>query len=136
MERSPFNGQSALKKENIEGSKWAIVGLDVNWPEIEKLYGKYGLPPEIGNHTWRDSIPLYTNNKNSQIGYATSGTWSPILKKNIALATIEKKYDKPGTEVQLEMTIEHVRHTVTAIVSKPQFYNPKRKTSNPNTKKS
>ncbi|MDH4057340.1 MAG: hypothetical protein OEU76_01180, partial [Cyclobacteriaceae bacterium] len=62
--------------------------------------------------------------------------WSPILKKNIALATIEKKYDVPGSKLHIERTVEHKRHTVSAIVSKPQFYNPERKTSNPNNKKS
>ena len=66
-----------------------------------------------------------------QAGYATSGTWSPILKKNIALATLESKYAKIGSELQIEMTVEHVHHTVSAIVCKPQFYNPERKTSNP-----
>ena len=132
LNRAPFNGQAALKKENDEGSKWAIVGLDINWPEIESLYNKHGLPPEIGSHAWRKSIPLYTNkDKSTQIGYATSGTWSPILKKNIALATIEKKYDKIGSELQIEMTVEHKRYTVSARVCKPQFFNPKRKTSNP-----
>ena len=54
-----------------------------------------------------------------QVGYATSGTWSPILKKNIALATIQTGYHEAGTELQFEMTVEHTRHTVTATVHKP-----------------
>ena len=137
LDRDSFNGQAALKEESEQGSKWAVVGLDISWPEIEFLYNKHGLPPEIGSHAWRKSIPIYTaSDKNHQIGYATSGTWSPILKKNIALATVEKKYDKIGREVQIEMTVEHKRHTVSAIVCKPQFYNPKRKTSNPNSQRS
>ena len=137
LNRIPFNGQAALKAEKEKGSKWAIVGLDIDWPQIEALYNKYGLPPEIGYHSWRSSVPIYTStDKKNQIGYATSGTWSPILKKNIALATVQKKYDTIGSELQIEMTVEHKRYTVSAIVCKPQFFNPERKTSNPNSKKS
>ena len=137
LNREPFNGQDALKAEKEQGSKWAIVGLDIDWPQLEYLYNQCGLPPEIGSHAWRSSIPVYTGkDKKNQIGYATSGTWSPILKKNIALATVEKAYDKIGSELQIEVTVEHKRHTVSAIVSKSQFFNPERKTSNPNSKKS
>lgn len=137
LDRAPFNGQAALKAEKEQGSKWAVVGLDINWPQIETLYNKYGLPPEVGSHAWRSSIPIYTDTgKSTQAGYATSGTWSPILKKNIALATIQKKYDTPGSELQIEMTVEHKRHTVSATVCNPQFFNPERKTSNPNSRKS
>ncbi|MDH4069780.1 MAG: hypothetical protein OEV30_05095, partial [Ignavibacteria bacterium] len=66
-----------------------------------------------------------------QIGYATSGTWSPILKKNIALATIETGFSEPGTGVQIEKTVEHIRYTVSATVRSPQFFDPERKRSNP-----
>ena len=91
LNRDPFNGQKALKAEKDKGSNWAIVGLDINWEEIEALYNKYGLPPEIGSSAWRDSIPIYTQrDKKNQVGYATSGTWSPILKKNIAFKVVSK----------------------------------------------
>lgn len=137
LDREPFNGQAALKAEKEKGSSWAIAGLDINWEQIEHLYNQHGLPPEIGSHSWRKSIPIYTDgSKMVQTGYATSGTWSPILKKNIALATLESKYAKVGSELQIEMTVEHKRHTVSAIVCKPQFFNPERKTSNPKSTKS
>ncbi len=132
LDREPFNGQKALRREKEEGSQWAFVGLDIDWPETEALYERHSLPPEISNAAWRMSIPIYWDPDGTrQIGYATSGTWSPILKKNIALATIEAEYQEVGTEVQFEMTVEHKRHTVTATVAKPQFFNPARKTSNP-----
>lgn len=137
LERDPFNGQAALQKEKLQGSTWAIVGLDINWPQLEELYFKCGLPPVIGSHAWRSSIPIYTDrDRQTQVGYATSGTWSPILKKNIALATIQKQYDKMGSELQIEVTVEHKRYTVSAIVTKSQFYNPEHKTSNPKGQKS
>ena len=137
LNREPFNGQAALKMEKEKGSKWAIVGLDIDWSQIESLYNRHGLPPEIGNRAWRGSIPIYTGkDKKTQVGYATSGTWSPILKKNIAIATVEKKHNMIGNKLQIEMTVEHKRFTVSAIVSKPQFFNPERKTSNPDSQKS
>lgn len=137
LERDPFNGQAALRAERVRGSTWSIVGLDINWPQLEELYYKCGLPPVIGSHAWRSSIPIYTDrDKQTQVGYATSGTWSPILKKNIALATIQKQYDKLGSELQIEVTVEHKRHTVSAIVTHLQFYNPEHKTSNPKSRKS
>ena len=132
LKRSNFNGQAALMQEKEEGSIWAMVGLDINWPELEAVYNKYGLPPEVDGHAWRTSIPIYDNNDhNKQIGYATSGTWSPSLKKNIAIATIQKKYDTPGKRIQFEVTVEHTRHLVSAIVGPTQFFNPERKRSNP-----
>jgi aminomethyltransferase len=132
LKRDPFNGQAALQAEKRNGSKWAIVGLDIDWPQLEELYYKKGLPPVIGSHAWRSSIPVFADkDRKNQAGYATSGTWSPILKKNIALATLEKRYDTIGSELQFEVMVEHKRHTVSAIVTKPQFYNPERKTSNP-----
>ncbi len=132
LDRIPFIGQKALKAEKAAGSEWAVVGLDINWPEVESLYAKYDLPPEIDTHAWRSSIPLYADKtKRKQIGYATSGTWSPLLKKNIALATIQSDYSTIGKEIQIEATVEHVRHTVTASVHRPQFFNPERKTSIP-----
>ena len=132
LKRDTFNGQAALQAEKQNGSKWAIVGLDIDWPQLEELYYKRGLPPVIGSHAWRSSIPVFADkDRKTQAGYATSGTWSPIIKKNIALATLEKRYDTIGTELQFEVMVEHKRHTVSATVTKPQFYNPERKTSNP-----
>jgi len=135
LDREPFNGQVALRREIKTGSRWAIVGLDIDWPEIEALYARHHLPPEVGSLAWRMSIPLYTDDSRiRQIGYATSGTWSPILKKNIALATIETGFHEEGTKVHIEKTVEHHRFSVTATVHKPQFYDPERKRSMPGGK--
>lgn len=132
LERDPFNGQAALASEKAAGSKWAIVGLDIDWPQLEELYNRCGLPPMVGSHAWRSSIPVFTDKgRKEQAGYATSGTWSPLIKKNIALATVHKQFDKLGSELQFEVTVEHKRYTVPAIVTKTQFFNPARKTSNP-----
>ena len=130
LDRESFIGQKALKEEKKNGSKWATVGIDINWPDLEELYNKHGLPPHIEAGAWRYSVPIFhEKHVSKQIGYATSGTWSPMLKKNIALATIESRYATPGTEVKFEVMVEHHRHTVRATVQKAQFFNPERKRS-------
>jgi aminomethyltransferase len=65
------------------------------------------------------------------VGKATSTTWSPVLKRMIALATIDRPHYSEGTIVQFEMTVEAVRHRVSAKVVKTPFFNPPRKTATP-----
>ena len=67
----------------------------------------------------------------AQVGKATSSTWSPTLKKMIALATIDRQHTRAGTKLQFEITVEAVRHRVLATVVKTPFFNPKRKTATP-----
>jgi aminomethyltransferase len=64
-----------------------------------------------------------------QVGKATSTTWSPVLKKLIALATIDAPSFAVGTRLEVEMTVEAVRHRVSADVVATPFYNPSRKTA-------
>ena len=45
----------------------------------------------------------------SRAGYATGGGRSPLLKKYIALAHLRAKWTKPGTQVGMEVTVEHQR---------------------------
>jgi len=68
---------------------------------------------------------------NRQIGKATSTTWSPVLKKMIALASVETSYSKPGTKLQVEVTIEAVRQKAAARVVRLPFFNPARKMAVP-----
>jgi aminomethyltransferase len=127
-DREPFVGYEALKKEKEKGSEWSFVGLVLDWEEQEALFAKYDLPPQICNHAWRTAVPLY-DSTGLHIGQATSGTWSPILKQNLALAHVKTPYAKEGTQIQMEYTVEYHRHTVTATVTKTPFFNPERKRS-------
>jgi aminomethyltransferase len=130
LDREVFIGQKALQEEKKRGSTWCVRGIDADWDEIEHLYDRHGLPPQMGTSAWRESRPIYADpNKKEQVGYATSGTWSPILKKYIALATLKSSHGRMGIYVYLEYTVEHVRYVVRAKVGKTQFYNPTRKTA-------
>jgi glycine cleavage system aminomethyltransferase T len=67
------------------------------------------------------AVPVYAGNRH--IGQATSHTFSPVLKAYIALATVETRYAKPNGPVQLEITVEYVRHTVYARITTLPFLN-------------
>ncbi len=124
-----FIGYKALKNENKNPSDWRFVGIEILWNDLEKLYKKVGLAPDLPHAAWRDSIPLYYNE--TQVGYATSGCWSPILKKYIALAHVNSKYSSLDTILDFEIKVEHYRHLTPAKIVKTPFYNPKRKISCP-----
>jgi aminomethyltransferase len=129
LDKNRFVGQDALIAENKRGAAREIVGLEIDWPEVEKLYEALGLPPAVSPIASRVAVPVYRNG--AQAGKATSTTWSPTLKKMIALATLESEFARPGSRVEIEITVEAVRHRVAAIVTKTPFYNPKHKTATP-----
>ena len=106
-----------------------LVGLELDWLEIEALYENLGLTPVAPSQASRVHVPVYSGNR--QVGKATTTTWSPVLKKMIALASVESAHSKPGTKLQMEVTIEAVRQKAAATVVKLPFFNPPRKTAVP-----
>ena len=128
LKRGPFNGQEALLRETETGSAWTMVGLDLDWDCYEAVCARYGLPPQISSGAWRTGVPVFRK-KGKQVGYATSGAWSPILKKNLALATVKAKHGKPGTALLFEVTVEYHRHLIPATVVQTPFFDPDRKRS-------
>jgi len=127
LDKGRFIGQRALRTEQQSGAARQIVGLEIDWNEVEKLYDAVGLAPAVAATASRVATPVYRNGR--QVGKATSTTWSPVLKRMIALATIDRPHYAEGTVVQFEMTVEAVRHRVTAKVVKTPFFNPARKTA-------
>jgi aminomethyltransferase len=129
LDKSRFVGQAALIAEAKQGHAREIVGLEIDWTEVEKLYEQVGLPPAVSAIASRVAVPVFKDG--AQVGKATSSTWSPTLKRMLALATVKREYARPGTRLQFEITVEAVRHRVGAIVVKTPFFNPKRKTATP-----
>ena len=122
-----FVGSRVLEREAAKPSDWALAGLEVDWPRIEKRFAAVGLPPLVAGRASREAVPIFA--KGRQVGYATSSTFSPILKKYIALATLRRGFAGPGTRVDIELTVEFVRHKVPATVVKTPFFDPARKRS-------
>jgi aminomethyltransferase len=129
LDKQPFVGRRALLEEQRRGVARRIVGLDVAWPPIEALYEDLGMPPQVPATASRTPVPIYRHGE--QIGRATTTTWSPALKKLIALATIDSPHDLEGTSVEFEITVDAVRHRVPAVVVKTPFFTPARKTAVP-----
>jgi len=129
LQKENFIGRSALVKDEVQGVERQLVGLELDWLEIEALYEKLGLTPAAPSQASRVHVPVYSGNR--QVGKATSTTWSPVLKKMIALASVETAYSKPRTKLQMEVTIEAVRQKAGAVVTKLPFFSPARKTAVP-----
>jgi aminomethyltransferase len=129
LDKARFVGQAALREEKRAGSPREIVGFEVDWTRVEALFDAVGLPPQVPAAASRVSVPVY--GRLGQVGKATSTTWSPTLKKLIGLATVSSEYGKVGTRLEMELTVEAVRHRVPATVVKTPFFNPKRKTATP-----
>jgi aminomethyltransferase len=125
-----FNSsKKALIEEHKRGHGREIVGLEIDWPQVESIYEEVGLPPAVSPMASRVAVPVYK--EGIQVGKATTTTWSPTLKRMIALATVARGYTRVGTRLQFEITVEAVRHQVRATVVKTPFFNPKRKTASP-----
>jgi aminomethyltransferase len=127
--KGPFVGRTPLRDEKRAGPKRQVAGLEISWTEIETLYSRHGLPTQVPTTASRAPVPVYRGGR--QVGKATSTTWSPVLKKLIALATIDAPSFAVGTGLEIEMTVEAVRHRVRAHVVPTPFYNPPRKTGPP-----
>jgi len=129
LAKSRFIGQRALREEHRRGHARQVVGLEINWTEVEAIYEKIGLPPAVGATASRVAVPVYSGSR--QVGKATTTTWSPVLKKMIALATVDRPHFAEGSKLQVEVTVEAVRHRVGATVVKTPFFSPDRKTATP-----
>jgi len=129
LDKGRFVGQNSLREESRRGPAREIVGLELEWDAIEAVYEKLSLAPQIPAAASRVAVPVYDGG--DWVGKATSTTWSPTLKKMIALATIRAGHNAIGTRLEMEYTVEAVRHQVPASVVKIPFFNPPRKTATP-----
>jgi aminomethyltransferase len=125
LKKEHFVGRGALAEESRRGPSRQIVGLEIDLPAYEGLFQNAGLPPHLPLTIWRGGVPVYRNRR--QLGQATTGGWSPTLKKYIALASLKRGYTDEGARVAMEVTVEYERKTVDATVVKLPFFDPPRK---------
>jgi aminomethyltransferase len=124
LDKARFVGQRALADERRRGHARQIVGLEIDWREVEAIYEKIGLAPAVGAAASRLAVPVYRAGR--QVGKATTTTWSPLLKRMIALATVERPHFADGSRLHVELTVEAVRYRVAATVVPTPFFNPPR----------
>jgi glycine cleavage system T protein (aminomethyltransferase) len=126
LKKYHFVGSEALKRMNGGAASRQIVGLEINLSDYEYLFQQVGLPPQFPLAAWRGSVPVY-NDDERQVGHASTGSWSPTLKKYIALATVEQEFVKIGTRLEIEVTVNYKRKTAGVTVVNLPFYDPARK---------
>jgi aminomethyltransferase len=105
MEKPEFIGRDALSKARDEGVRKTLVGLEI----VERGIGRdgYKVLDEGGR----------------EIGYVTSGSPAPFLKKNIALAYVPPEHAAIGNTVKVEIRGQGVRAQV---VPTPFYKRPKK----------
>jgi len=129
LKKENFVGLDALATEAKLGSERVLVGLEIDWNEVETMYEKMGMAPQVPSMASRVAVPVYRGGH--QVGKATSTTWSPTLKKMIALACVGRDHSSLGATLHIEMTVEAQRKTVSAKIVSLPFFNPARKTAVP-----
>jgi glycine cleavage system T protein (aminomethyltransferase) len=127
--KDSFVGLRALIAEHRRGPARRIVGLSIEWPDVEALYEAVGLPPLAVATASRLAVPVFAGSR--QIGRMTSSTWSPVLKQMIGLATVDASFSGLGSRLEVEHTVDAVRHLVGARIVSTPFFNPKRKVATP-----
>jgi len=120
--RGYFVGRRALEREQRAGCAWKLMGFEVDWEGMEPLFARVGLPPQIPAMAVRGSLPVLHAGR--QVGYASTSTWSPVLKKYIALVHLQRPHYEPGTRLTIEITVEHKRLHAPGKVVKLPFYEP------------
>ena len=125
-----FRGRAALENElKTQSSRWTTVGLQVDWHDYERVHVESGImPPKQGVYR-ETTMSIYRPGEKEwdYAGYATSFLYSSLLKKPIAIAKLPLDMSRPGTEVDLELTVIRRPHNVLARVSRMPFYDPPRK---------
>jgi aminomethyltransferase len=126
FDKGDYVGRLALEREaRAGGPTRRLVGLKLDWYDIEGLYDAQGLPPAISPTVDRSPVPVFSGSR--QVGRATSHGWSPILKQAIALASVPPAHEAVGSQLAVEWTVEGRRGRVRAMVGELPFLDLPRK---------
>jgi aminomethyltransferase len=126
FDKGDYVGRRALASEVAAGGpERRLVGLQLDWYDIERLFDAQGLPPGISPYVDRSPVPVFADGR--QVGKATSHGWSPILKQGLALAFVPARHERVGSKLQVEWTVEGRRGRVAATVVELPFLDLPRK---------
>jgi glycine cleavage system T protein (aminomethyltransferase) len=121
-----FNGRRALLAEQRTGGpERRLVGVELDWAGVEAMHAKHGLAPAISPFVQREPVPVYAQGR--QVGRATSIVWGPTIKKMIGFGSVDKQFERLGSRLSVEYTVEGERGKVGATVVKMPFFDPGRK---------
>ncbi len=123
-----FVGRLALQREQARGGPpRRLVGVTLEWADIEAAFSAQDLPPAISAIVDRAPVPVFGAFGGSQVGKLTSHGWSPILKVAIGLASVPPQFEAPGSRLAVEWTVEGRRGRVGARVVPLPFLNLERR---------
>ncbi|MFW6198788.1 MAG: aminomethyltransferase family protein [Acidobacteriota bacterium] len=125
LDGADFVGKRALIEEKERGPRRRLVGLEIDWEPLERIYMERDLMPDLPMTACRESVPVY-GEEGLQAGRASSRVWSKLLKKYIALATLDAEHAAKGSRVEMEVTVHYSRRRVPATVVRPPFFRPDR----------
>ncbi len=124
-----FIGRRALERELADAtSRWRFTGLVLDWEDYDRIYNGAGLIPPKDHTPIVEELFVY-DDEIRQVGYSTSFMYSPMLQRHIAMARVRPDLAKPGSEVRLEVDVNHKYEYVKARTARMPLYNPARKTA-------
>jgi len=128
LEKDYFIGRDALRAEKTRGPALRTVGLEIDIVALEKLFSQFSMPLHLPYRSWTEAVPIYSDERKVHcIGKATSGCWSPLLKRYIVIARVKPRHADLGANIFMEATVEGQRFAVPAKVVETPFFDPPRK---------
>jgi glycine cleavage system T protein (aminomethyltransferase) len=125
LRKRRFVGKRALEREHATGGPARrLVGIEFDWEDVEAAFERHGQPTVLLLGTF-GPVPAYAGG--GQIGKVTTATWSPILKRVIAMAVVEAEHAATGSRFEVEWTVEGTRERVGAHVVELPFLDLERK---------
>ncbi len=124
-----FVGRDAVRRELVDGtSRWATVGVTVDWADWDRLHRDAGLLPVKDEHPLGYESVLYDDG-GEQVGYVTSLLYSPVLQRHVGIARVRPPFAPAGTPLRLETSLLHHTTTVAAATTALPHFGPARKTA-------
>lgn len=131
LDRAPFLGQARLRREAAQGPAWSVVGVELDWAELEAMHDREEVPPHLAPVACRIPFPIFDESGDQQVGQLTSSAWSPTLKRYLGLAQVPAKYAAVGTRLRTQYTVDFWRSSVGVRVVERPFFDPPRKRETP-----
>lgn len=125
LNKGSFVGRRALLEEKQRGQHLNLVGLQIDHVAYGRAHEERGLTTPYPFIPWRAVVPIFHGDE--QVGYATCGTWSPTLKRYIALAQVRRDAAAPGSVLRIDLMVDRSRQPFAAEVVGIPFFNPERK---------
>jgi glycine cleavage system aminomethyltransferase T len=122
-----FVGSEAIRRELVDGtSRWATTGLVVDAADWDRIHRDVGLFPPKSEHPLPYESMILDDDR-TEVGYCTSFVYSPVLQRHIGIARVRPDLAAPGTDLRLELAINHHNTTVRVTTTPMPFFDPERK---------